>query len=458
MRVIICGANQIGSSIASYLSKEDNDVTVIDTDANSLSQIGSDLDVNTVAGLSSDPDTLKNAGASECDLMISVTDSDETNMVACQVGHSLFGIPKKIARIQNQHYLDPAWANLFSRSHVPIDVIISPEQLIAEDIYQRLIIPGATNVINLGEYKAYLIGVICMEDCPVLHTALGHLNNLFPDLSFSVVSLIRGTKTIVPDETEMLEEGDEVFIVVESQHIRRVMAAFGHMEKDASKIIISGGGNVSRALIRKLQNDIGNLQIKVIERDADLAKQLSEQLTDIVIVNGHTLERSIMEEALISSADTYIGLTNDDENNILGSLLAKQYGCARVSAMVHNNSYFPLVGSLGIDMLISPKSIIVSNIMQHVRRGRIISIHSINDGETEVTEIEVSESSGVANQIIEDLELPANVVIISLIREGNIIIPKQNDKILPHDHLIILSPRNKAREMEEILSVHVDLI
>ena len=458
MRVIICGANQIGSSIAAYLSKEDNDVTVIDTNGDCLSQISNSLDVNTVVGFPSDPNTLKNAGANECDLIIAVTNKDEINMVACQVGHSLFGVPKKIARVRNQNYLDPVWSNLFSRSHMPIDVIISPEHLIAEDIFQRLMIPGATTAINLGGDKAYLVGLICMEDCPVLSTALGQLNRLFPDLSFSVVSLTRGTKNIVPDETEMLEEGDEVYLVVNSNHIRRVMAAFGHMEKEAHKIIISGGGNIGTSLIHKLQKDFRGLQIKVIEHNDARAQYLSEQMSDIIILHGDTLERSIMEEASVSTAETYIALMDDDENNILGSLLAKQYGCKRVVTLVNNNAYFPLIGPLGIDMMISPKSIIVSSIMQHVRRGRIISIHSIHGGETEVTEIEISESSGVANKVIGDVELPTNVVIGALIRENEIIIPKKNDKILPHDHLIIISPRSKAREMEDLLSVHVDLI
>ena len=458
MRVIICGANQIGSSIAAYLSKEDNDVTVVDTNGDCLSQISNSLDVNTVVGFPSDPNTLKNAGANECDLIIAVTNKDEINMVACQVGHSLFGVPKKIARVRNQNYLDPVWSNLFSRSHMPIDVIISPEHLIAEDIFQRLMIPGATTAINLGGDKAYLVGLICMEDCPVLSTALGQLNRLFPDLSFSVVSLTRGTKNIVPDETEMLEEGDEVYLVVNSNHIRRVMAAFGHMEKEAHKIIISGGGNIGTSLIHKLQKDFRGLQIKVIEHNDARAQYLSEQMSDIIILHGDTLERSIMEEASVSTAETYIALMDDDENNILGSLLAKQYGCKRVVTLVNNNAYFPLIGPLGIDMMISPKSIIVSSIMQHVRRGRIISIHSIHGGETEVTEIEISESSGVANKVIGDVELPTNVVIGALIRENEIIIPKKNDKILPHDHLIIISPRSKAPEMEDLLSVHVDLI
>ena len=458
MRAIICGSDQIGSNIAAYLSKENHDITVVDTNNDNLMQINNALDVNTIVGFPSDPDTLKRAGADECDLIIAVTDKDEINMVACQISHSLFGVPKKIARIRNQNYLDPAWSNLFSRAHMPIDVIISPEQIISEDIYQRLSIPGTTTAISLSDEKVHLVGVICMEDCPVLHTPLEQLNKLFSNLSFSLVSILRNKKNIIPDETEMLEEGDEVYIIVDTNHLRRIMAAFGHLEKEARKIIISGGGNIGISLIRKLQQNISGLQVKVIEHDNAHAQYLSEQLSNIIILNGDTLDRAIMEEAAVSSAEAYIALMNDDKNNILGSLLAKQYGCERVVTLVNNNVYFPLVGPLGIDTMISPKSIIVSNIMQHVRRGRIISIHSIHGGKTEVIEIEISESSQIANKVVKDLDLPNNVVISAIIRKDTVIIPKKNDKILPQDHLIILSPREKAREMEELLSVHVDLL
>ena len=428
MRVIICGADQVGSSIAAYLSKEDNDVTVIDVASEQLNHINNSLDVNTVTGHPSDPDTLNNAGANECDLIIAVTDQDEINMVACQIGHSLFGIPKKIARIRKQSYLDPSWSNLFSRAHMPIDVIISPEILIADSIVQSLAIPGTTTAVSLGKGKAHLIGVICLEDCPVLHTPLGQLDKLFPDLSFSIVSLTRGTKNIIPDETDMLEVGDEAYIIVDSLHLRRVMAAFGHLEKEARKIIISGGGNIGISLIRKLQKQISGLQLKIIENNHDRARFLSEQLENIIILSGDTLEREIMDEASVSTAETYIALMNGDESNILGSLLAKQYGCERVVTLVNNNAYYPLVGPLGIDTIISPKSIIVSNIMQHVRRGRIISIHNIHEGETEVMEIEISDSSRVANKLIADIELPSSVVIGAIIRDDKVIIPKGNHR------------------------------
>ncbi|PCJ99705.1 MAG: Trk system potassium transporter TrkA [Zetaproteobacteria bacterium] len=457
MRVIICGADLVGSSIAAYLSKEDNDVTVIDPDSNVLAQLHSFMDVNTVAGHASDPDVLNAAGANDCDLIIAVTENDEINMIACQIGHSLFGIPKKIARIRRQAYLDPSWSNLFSRAHMPIDVIISPETLVAQNIVQKLAIPGTTTALRLADGKAYLIGVVCMEDCPVLHTQLCQLDKLFPDLSFSIVSISRGTKNIIPDEDDMLEVGDEAYIVVDSKHLRRIMAAFGHLEKEARRIIISGGGNIGLSLIKKLQEEVSGLQLKVIEHNEERAQYLSEQLENIIILNGNTLERDIMEEASVSTAETYIALMNDDESNILGSLLAKQYGCQRVVTLVNNHAYYPLVGPLGIDALVSPKSIIVANIMQHVRRGRIKGIHNIRDGEFELMEIEISDSSRIANKNIQDLELPSGVVIGAIIRDGEVIIPKYNLDILPKDHIIILASSEKARLVENMLCVRVDL-
>ncbi len=457
MRVIICGADQVGYSIAAYLSKESNDVTVVDANPAVLSQISNTIDVNTVVGHVSDPNTLSAAGANESDMIIAVTENDETNMVACQVAHSLFGVPKKIARIRRQNYLDPSWSNLFSRAHMPIDVIISPEILVADDISQRLSTPGTTNAVRMANGKAHLVGVICMEDCPILHTPLGQLDKLFPDLSFSIVSITRNNKTITPDETDTLEVGDEAFIVLDSKHLRRVMAAFGHLEKEARRIIISGGGNIGLSLIKRLQHDLHGIQLKVIEHNEARANYLSEQLENIIILNGNTLERDIMNEAAVSQAETYIALMNDDESNILGSLLAKQYGCKRVVTLVNNKAYYPLVGPLGIDALISPKSIIVSNVMQHVRRGRIMGIHNIRDGQAEVMEIQVSSASRVVHKKLAELDLPAGTIIGAIIRGNDVIMPKPHVEIQADDIAVILSPQEKAREIEKMLAAHVDL-
>lgn len=457
MRVIICGADQVGYSIASYLSKEDNDVTVIDSDSKILDQIHNAMDVNTVIGHPSDPDILSAAGANESDMIIAVTNNDETNMIACQIGHSLFGVPKKIARIRRQSYLDPSWSNLFSRAHMPIDVIISPEKLIAEDIAQRLSSPGTTQSVRLAEGKAMMIAVVCLDDCPLINTQLGQIDKLFPDLSFSVVSITRKTQHILPDENDMLEVGDEAHIIVDSQHLRRVMAAFGHLEKEARKIIISGGGNIGLSLIRLLQENVPGVQLKVIEHNVGRAQYLSEQLENIIILNGNTLEREIMQEASVFSAETYIALMNDDESNILGSLLAKQYGCQRAMTLVNNNAYYPLVGPLGIDAMISPKSILVANIMQYVRRGRIKKIHNLHDGESEIMEIEISAASRVANKMITDIDFPSGVTVGALVRDDKVIIPDKSEELLPDDHVIILATSAKARLVEKMLSVHVDI-
>ncbi len=457
MRVIICGADQVGSSIAAYLSKENNDVTVVDSDATILNKMHMTMDLQTVTGHPCDPDTLNAAGANDCDMIIAVTENDEINMVACQVAHSLFGVPKKIARMRRQSYLDPSWSNLFSRAHMPIDVIISPEILVAEDILQRLSIPGTTTAIRLADGKAHLIGVVCMENCPVLHTPIKQLRSLFPDLSFTITSITRGTQNITPDGDDMLEVGDEAFIVVDSQHIRRVMAAFGHLEKEARKIIISGGGNIGLSLIKKLKKEIHGVQIKVIEFNEARANFLSEQLENIIILNGNTLERKIMEDASVNTAETYIALMNDDESNILGSLLAKQYGCERVLTLVNNNAYYPLVGPLGIDAMLSPKSIIVANVMQHVRRGRIKGIHHVSEGEAELIEIEISESSNIAHKLIKDLELPSGVMFGALVRGDKIITPHDDLPIEAGDLAIIFASSDKASEVEKMLSIRVSL-
>ena len=234
MRVIVCGAGQVGYSIAAYLCKEDNDVTVIDTNARLMAQINDELDVNGITGHASNPEILNMAGANEADMLIAVTHSDEVNMVACQVGHSLFSVPKKIARIRQQDYLMPAWSNLFSRAHMPIDVIISPEQVIAEDIYERLSVPGTTFVITLAEGKAHMVGVICGEDCPVVNTPIRQLESLFSGLSFKIMGILRNNKPIIPTADEQLFIGDEVYFVADTRHLGRVMSAFGHEEKIAT--------------------------------------------------------------------------------------------------------------------------------------------------------------------------------------------------------------------------------
>ena len=457
MRVIICGAGQVGYNIASYLAREENDVTVVDNDSALIARINDELDVNGMVGHASNPDTLNSAGAKGADMIIAVTQMDEVNMVACQIGHSLFGIPKKIARIRNQTYLQPEWANLFSRSHMPIDVIISPEVIIANDIYQRLSVPGTTYVKNMADGRIRLIGVVCEDDCPVINTPLNQLVNLFPDLSFKVLGILRNNKPIIPDENEHLQVNDEVFFIVDTEHLERTMAAFGHDENQARQIVITGGGNIGYGLAKMLHEEDKHAQIKIIEHNEDRARFLSENLNDMIVFHGSSLSRTILDEVNIEDADTLIAVTNDDESNILGSLLAKQYGCDRVITLVNNDVYSPLVGPLGVDAIVSPRSMIVATIMQHVRRGRIKSLHNLRDGFAEVIEAEVSETSSVVNATIDELNLPHEVIVGAVIHEDEVIIPQGNYTIRAGDTAIVLASRAQAQNVEKMFSVQVDI-
>ena len=457
MRAIICGAGQVGFSIASYLSKEDNDVTIIDTDPKLISQINEELDVNGLVGHGSNPDIMQAAGANDADMLIAVTHSDEVNMIACQIGHSLFGIPKKIARIRNQTYLDPAWSNLFSRAHMPIDVIISPEVVIANDIYQRLAVPGTTYVATLAEGLAHLIGVVCDEYCPVINTPLGQLSKLFPDLSFKVVAILRNNKSIIPDQDDQLQVGDEIFFVVDTKHLKRTMVAFGHEETEARRIVIAGGGNIGRGLAQMLSERGRGIKIKIIEANQEQAEELSKEFEDVIILGGSTLDKSILEEAAIDNSETFVAVTNDDENNILGSLLAKQYGTKRTITLVNNEVYSSLIGPLGIDAIVSPRSTIVGTIMQNVRRGRIKSIHNLRDGFAEIIEAEVSESSHIINKEIQELDLPHEVIVAAIIQDESVLMPDPDYVIRAGDHVIILASRAHVQNVEKLFSVQVDL-
>lgn len=457
MRVIICGAGQVGYHIAAYLSREDNDVTVIDNKKPLISRINEELDVNGIVGHASSPETLSAAGAGDADMLIAVTQSDEVNMVACQVGHSLFGVPKKVARIRDQSYLKLEWSNLFSRAHMPIDVIISPEVVIAQDVYQRLAVPGTTFVSILAHGLAHMIGIICEEDCPVLNTPISQIHTLFPGLSFQILAILRNNKPVIPDGTDQIEEGDEIFFVVDTRHLKRVMAVFGHEEQEARRIVIAGGGNVGYGLVRLLREKARGVQIKMIERNVERASFLGQNLEDVIVVNGSALDRGILEEVSIGTTETLVAVTSDDESNILGSLLAKQYGCKRVITLVNNEAYSPLVGPLGVDAMVSPRSIIVSTIMQHVRRGRIKGLYNLRDGFAEVIEAQVSETSSIANMTVDELTMPHEIIIGGVIRDGAFMTPEPKMNIRAGDDLIILAARSQVQSVEKMFSVRVDL-
>ena len=457
MRVIICGAGQVGYSIAAYMAREDNDITVIDTNPQLIARVNDELDANGIVGHASRPDVLDRAGANDADLIIAVTHSDEVNMIACQVAHSLFNVPKKIARIRERDYLDPAWSNLFGRAHLPIDVIISPEVEVAKAINSRLQIPGTTSVMALAGGKVYLLGVVCAPNCPVVNTPLKQLVGLFPDLAVEIAAIQRQGQIIFPGADDQMLAGDEVFFFADSRHLRRAMTAFGHEETEARNIVVMGGGNIGMYLAKMLDEQGRNVNVKIIERNEVRARFLSENMPKNVMINGDALQHEILLEANVGHAETMVAVTDDDEANILGSLLAKQQGCQRVITLINKSNYAPLIGNLGIDVAVSPRASTVSTIMQHVRRGRIRALLSICNGEIEVIEVEIAETSAFVNVPLIDLEIPDHVVIGAIVRDGQVIMPKPFTVIKPGDHVMIMAPEPQMPSVEKLFVVQVDL-
>lgn len=457
MRVLICGAGQVGFSIAAYLSREDNDVTVIDSKPDVVARVNETLDANAVLGHASNPDVLEAAGAARADMIIAVTHSDEVNMVACQIAHSLFNVPKKIARIREQSYLNPAWANLFSRTHLPIDVIISPEREIARAIYDRLRVPGTTNVIGLADEKVHVVGVICTESCPLINTPLMQLEKLFPGLHIKIAAIVRGNKSIIPDQNEQMLVGDEVYFFTDTSHMQRALSAFGHEEKEARHVTVLGGGNVGMYLTSILREEQSQVRLKVIEHSLARAMLLSEQLRGVTVLHGDGLDPKMLESAGIQSTETLVAVTDDDETNILGALLAKQNGASRVISLINKVSYTPLIRFMGIDAVVSPRAITVSTIMKHVRRGRIKALHSLREGFAEVIEAEITDTSSIVNMEIEHLKLPRNVMIGAVVRGDQVLMPDPDVTIRAGDHVIVLAEQSQARKVEKMFLVHVDL-
>lgn len=457
MNVIICGAGQVGFSIARYLSGEGSDVTVIDRDPQLIGHINESLDVQAMVGNASEPAMLAAANADEADMIIAVTYADEVNMVACQVAHSLFNVPTKIARIRQQSFLDPLWADLFSRDHMPIDVIISPEVEVAKAINRRLLVPGAFDMIPLADDKVRVIGVRCTEQCPVVNTPLRQLTELFPDLNVVVVGIARDGEASIPTSTDQMLPGDEIYFVSDTNHVSRVMEIFGHEEAEAHRLVIVGGGNIGTNLARTIEAQDG-VSAKIIEIDRDRARKVAEIVPHTTVLQGDVFDEKILAESNISSADMVVAVTNDDETNVLGALLAKQYGVEQAIALVNRESYASLVTKLGIDILVNPRSITVSQILHHIRQGRIRAVYSLWEGFGEIIEAEVLETSPLVGATLQDRKLPRGVIIGAIVRDGEVLIPRGDTDIRINDRVILLASTGTIREVEKLFAVRLEFI
>jgi trk system potassium uptake protein TrkA len=456
MRIIVCGAGQVGYNIARYLAGAGNDVTVIDQRPELTQKIGESLDIQAITGFASHPEILEQAGARDAEILIAVTNADEVNMVTCQIAHSLFNIPTKIARVRHQSYLQSRWHDLFRREHMPIDVIISPELEVARAIARRLEVPGATEVTPFAEDRVRLIAARCGPDCPILHTPLRQLTFLFPDLHLICVGIIRDDHLFVPTGDDHITAGDEVYSVVETSHTARAMRAFGHEEKMAERIVIAGGGNIGLFLAQSLVAHRPHATLTLIELDAARARLVADRLPHVMVLHGDIREPEILEEANLAAAGAIVSVTNNDEINIMAALLAKRYGCGRALTLVNNNAYAPLLGTLDIDVMISPREATVSSVLRHVRRGRIKSAYSLRGGEAEVIEAEALETSALVGQTLRDARLPSGVLVGAILRGDEMITPRADTVIRPHDRVIIVARAAALRKVEKLFAVRVD--
>lgn len=456
MKVIICGAGQVGSNIAHYLAMEDNDVTVVDQSPTLIGKLTDTLDCRGVTGHACHPDVLKEAGAEDADMLIAVTYTDEINMVAVQVAHSLFNVPNKIARIRSQSYLAPEWQSLYTRDNLPIDVIISPEIEVARAVMRRLTVPGATDMIPLCNGQVRLVGVRCEADCPLVHTPLRQLTQLFPDLKIVVIGMIRDGKSLIPKGDDQFLPGDEAYFVVDVQHMSRALTAFGHDEAEARRLLIFGGGNIGLFLAQQLEREFPWVNAKVIERDEERARYIASRLSRTTVLCGDVRDQDLLNEANVGSAETVVAVTDDDETNILGSLLAKRMGSQRAVTLINKPLYDPLVGNLGIDVVVNPRNITVSQILQQVRRGRIHAVHSLREGFGELIEAEALETSPLVGTPIKDAKIPAGVLLGAIVRDGRVISPRGGTVVQPKDRIVLFAASDAVRKVEKLFSVRLE--
>lgn len=458
MKVIVCGAGQVGFNIARQLAAEHIDVTVIDRSAELVRKVSESLDVQAMVGYASHPEVLDRAGASDADMIIAVTQNDEVNMVACQVAHSLFNTPMKIARIRAQSYLQPQWLDLFSSSHLPIDVIISPEVEVARAVMRRLELPGAFETVPFVDELVRLVGVGLEENCPVVNTPLRQLTELFPDLGIVIVGVVSNDRLRVPRGDDQLVVGDQVYFTAARENVSRALEIFGHEEQEARRIIILGAGNIGLFVARELEQKYRGVRVKLIEYRKERAEAAADLLSRTVVLHGDALDREILREANIAETETVVALTDDDEANILASVLAKKGGCQRAIALINNSGYWPLMRSLGIDAFIDPRATTVSQILQHVRRGRIRGLYSLFEGAAEVLEAEALETATLIGVQLRDAGIPRGIQIGAVVRNGKVIIPRGDTAIMPGDRVVIFALAEMVKKVEKMFRVSLEYI
>ena len=456
MKVIICGAGQVGWQIARHLSGEKNDVTVVDNNPDLVHRATDTLDVQGIAGFASYPDVLGRAGARDADMLIAATHSDEVNMVTCQVAHSVFGVPRKIARLRSQSYLDAIHTDLYRRDHLPIDVVISPELEVAEAVLRRLSAPAAFDIESFLGGRAGFLGIALGEDCPVLNTSLRQLTELFSTLRAMVVGVRREGTLFAPEPGDQLYAGDQVYVIAQSEDIDRTIEIFGKSVKRQERVVIVGGGNVGLAVASELEKRHGKIRAKVIEVDRAIAERAADALERTVVLHGDGMNIELLREAGITRADAILTVTDDDKVNLLAAVRAKAAGCPMAICLVNDPSLVPLMEPLGVDAYINPRTTTVSSILRHIRHGKVRGVYSVGDAEAEVIEAQVLSTSPLAGKRIRDTDLPEGVLVGAVMKGDEVVKPHGSLRIDEGDVIVLFCMAKDVPEVERLLQVTID--
>ena len=457
MNIIICGAGRVGFTIAKLLSEQGHSITVIDQSSEDIQKINDSLDVKAIVGKATYPSILEKANAAETDMIIAVTRNDEINMLICQIAFSIFNIQKKIARIRSQDYLNPRFTRVYNKENLPIDVIISPEIEISKSIQRKLEAPGALDSVPFADNKIRLLEIFIKEDCKSIGIKFNELTNKYPKLEANIIGINRDNKFFIPKKTDSVKKDDKIYVIINSSQMSETLEAFGHEEKISKKILIIGGGNIGFNLAKNIEETLETVRVKIVEKNKERAEFLANQLNGAIVINGDGLDEEVLTEANLGEAETVLALTNDDEDNLMVSVLVEKFAKdqkdiddKRTMALINKPNYSLLQSSLKIDDLIDPRMTTVSSILKHIHKGTIENAYTLSDGEYEVIEAEIIETSELINKEIKNSNLPDELRIGAVLRDKKIIIPRSNFVFKKDDRVVFIVKKDSISFVENI--------
>ena len=454
MNIIICGAGRVGFTIAKLLSEQNHSITVIDQSSEDIQKINDSLDVKGIVGKATYPSILEKADAVDADMIIAVTKNDEINMLICQIAYTVFNVPKKIARIRSQDYLNPKFSKVYNKENLPIDVIISPEIEIAKSIQRKLEAPGALDNVTFAQNKIRLLEILVNDNCKLINIPLNQITKKFPNLEANILGVIRNEKFSILKKNDVMKKDDKAYVVINSDQMPQTLIAFGHEEKIATKILIIGGGNIGFNLAKNIEQSFESARVKIIEKDKVRAEFIANELNNSIIINGNGLDEDVLAEANIDEVETVLALTNDDEVNLMVCGLVEKFSKdKRTMALINKPNYSLLQSSLKIDDLIDPRMNTVSSILKHVHKGTIQTAYTLLNGEYEIIEAEIIETSELINKELKSANLPDTIRSGAVLREKEIIIPRSNFIFKEKDTVVFLAQRDQLSTVESMFRI-----